>query len=814
LYVFEYFVDCFSLCTMPLLPSLPVVGSASIVLFFLLSLHLFLAPFTKVEESFHLQATHDILFHGSNITRYDHLEFPGVVPRTFLGALTIATIASPIVYFIQLFQIPKIFVQIVVRLTLALLVSLSYGRLFHAVRYRLGKNTVIGMIAVIAITPHFLFYSSRTLPNTFATVLVLNAIADWMWLDLTYTEKDSLKTSPQYLVRSITWFVLTVLWFRCDMLILLGCVSLTWLITRRATFFQLIYNGLLVGIVALGITVFVDSYFWQRWLWPEGVVLFFNTVQNKSHEYGVSPWHWYFTSAIPRGFLATLFCIPAALFTLSPQASTKAMRRQSSENSLHRTTPARSLSSQHRVKLSLTSEEMSVPPSPSSARLGLTEHLTPVQIEEELIATLCCLSVTDLLRKVSVDKDVALFLLPALGFVALYSFLPHKELRFLLPAFPLFHIVAGHGLSKIYRFAEAALYGPRNVPPGPEVVAAEVVAESLESFVALTSPKLASMIGPAVPPLSARRRNPRGKTRSQSPAVSEHSMGQEQTNVPETRAPTPPSRSLLRRLIGLGVFGLLLAIVATSLLASAIFVRVSMDNYPGGTGLQRLYTLYKEDIRARAVEYWTVDRAKRNRRKVQVKEFQDVDVTKFDTKPTSLPPCPKQDVTSSGVWEWARECLDSKGGCPQAGPFSPHFLIDPAEKASVICALPGDPILRPVRVHLDVAACETGVSRFGQSWYDMPNTVLANETGHWIYDKTETFTEAHQFLPFDYLITENPKRVSKYFDVLEIVKSYSSLRVPKMRDVVSAIKSLQFAKLVPEVVTQPALFIMKQKPHH
>uniref|UniRef100_A0A5B7B8H3 Mannosyltransferase n=1 Tax=Davidia involucrata TaxID=16924 RepID=A0A5B7B8H3_DAVIN len=251
--------------------------------------YVFMVPYTKVEESFNIQAMHDLLYHRHHTENYDHLEFPGVVPRTFVGALLVSVLASPIILAMSLLHLPKDYSLFTVRLVLGciLLSTLRFFRL--QIRNKFGRQVEAFFVILVAFQFHMLFYCTRPLPNILALGLVNLAYGHWL--------KGNFYAALKCLI-----FATIV--FRCDMLLLLCPLGLELLLTKSISFWKALKCCIGTALFCIGLTVLVDTIMWRKLLWPEFEVFWFNSVLNRSSEWGTHPFHWYFTSALPRSLLA------------------------------------------------------------------------------------------------------------------------------------------------------------------------------------------------------------------------------------------------------------------------------------------------------------------------------------------------------------------------------------------------------------------------------------------------------------------------------------------------------------------------------
>jgi hypothetical protein len=236
-----------------------------------------LCPYTKVEESFNMQAMHDIIFHRHNVEAYDHLVFTGPVPRTMLGSVIVSTASSPIAVVMSLMNAPNWTFAYLVRMVLAsfLVASMSFLRVSVHKRYDAATSWWLGFVNLMQF--HIPFYISRSLPNTYALFFTNMALGCILQQQFRY---------------SIALLTASAVIFRSDTLVFAAPFMLSLLISRNLTFSRFLATGLTTAVPCISISVAVDSFFWRRLLWPEALVFLFNTVQNKSAEWGTSPWHW------------------------------------------------------------------------------------------------------------------------------------------------------------------------------------------------------------------------------------------------------------------------------------------------------------------------------------------------------------------------------------------------------------------------------------------------------------------------------------------------------------------------------------------
>ena len=150
-----------------------------------MALHVLASPFSKVEESFNTQALHDLAaLPLSRLDDFDHMSFPGVVPRTFIGAVALTVLALPLRLLIAPLTSHRptlLHLQVMYRLLLGLISVLSLGQLRRASVGKLGARPGTLMMGLFALCQfHLPFYCSRLLPNTYSLIACTLAHAYWL----------------------------------------------------------------------------------------------------------------------------------------------------------------------------------------------------------------------------------------------------------------------------------------------------------------------------------------------------------------------------------------------------------------------------------------------------------------------------------------------------------------------------------------------------------------------------------------------------------------------------------------------------------
>ncbi|KAI9172034.1 putative Dol-P-Man:Man(7)GlcNAc(2)-PP-Dol alpha-1,6-mannosyltransferase [Paramyrothecium foliicola] len=290
------------------------------LLFLIPIVHLVVSPYTKVEESFSLQATHDILVYGTPVSNvherlsgaYDHFVFPGAVPRTFVGPLALAGLARPLVALAGFRH-----AQLVVRAVLAAFNAGSLLVFRRALARASGVAASRWWLVLMMSQFHIPYYASRTLPNMFAFGLTTLAAA--FLLPSSSNQKTKARRR-----QAIGLLVFSAAVFRSELAILLATTGLYLLATAQISLRSLVSVFLVTFLASLGISIPIDSYFWQKPLWPELWGFYYNAVLGSSSNWGVSPWHYYFTSALPRLLLNPLVPLLTLLAAVHPATSRRA----------------------------------------------------------------------------------------------------------------------------------------------------------------------------------------------------------------------------------------------------------------------------------------------------------------------------------------------------------------------------------------------------------------------------------------------------------------------------------------------------------
>lgn len=181
----------------------------------------------------------------------------------------------------------------------------------HGLRRSFGSVVATWYILLQGSQFHLIYYASRPLSNMFAFSLTTIAMR--------YLLPAPIPAQQDRTRCRLALFLLTVagVVFRSELALLVTTQTLFLLVTGRI---QLIKDAVSVGLTGLIVGVmgslYVDTRFWQRTIWPELEAFLFNVVSGQSSAWGTDPWYFYFFNALPRLLLNPLIyliAIPIAL---------------------------------------------------------------------------------------------------------------------------------------------------------------------------------------------------------------------------------------------------------------------------------------------------------------------------------------------------------------------------------------------------------------------------------------------------------------------------------------------------------------------
>ena len=319
------------------------ITPTSFLLILVALVHLYFSPYTKVEESFNIQAIHDILEYGvKDISSYDHIKFPGVVPRTFISSLIIAGILKPLIKFGIIennYKGTGLAVQIGARAVIAVINIASIiffkncvqNKILKSLLSRVSisqksvetKSTISSVVEVDTesrIAPssslsywvdvfllgqfHLMYYCSRSLPNFIIAFAIANVAMGFLAMD---------KINVSVFLLSLGGVIFRMeLGVMCIALIL-GRIFIEVVVTEEMNFNQilklqkgyakLLKFSLLGAMIGGSASFIVDSYFWGHKTIPELESFVFNIINKQSANWGVEPFHAYFTKYLMMFFL-------------------------------------------------------------------------------------------------------------------------------------------------------------------------------------------------------------------------------------------------------------------------------------------------------------------------------------------------------------------------------------------------------------------------------------------------------------------------------------------------------------------------------